>query len=134
MGRVDLGRRRLLRNVARGPVLVLLVLGFIRVSAVATLPPRPEADFADHAGARESGVLAFVLWAVIDHRGWRLCSMAWSGRRPLFVRRGRALALPADAELMAQVAQGGRQAPDASTDESSGRALPETALPLSSYP
>ena len=62
MGRVDLGRRRLLRrNVARGPVLVLLVLGFIRVSAVATLPPRPEADLADHAGARESGVLAFVL-------------------------------------------------------------------------
>ena len=91
MGRVDLGRRRLLRrNVARGPVPVLLVLGFIRVSAVATLPPRPEADLADHAGARVLRRAAFVLWErLLDG-----------------VRRGRALALPADAELMAQA--GGR--------------------------
>ena len=87
MGRVDLGRRRLLRNVARGPVPVLLVLGFIRVSAVATLPPRPEADLADHAGARVLRRAAFVLWErLLDG-----------------VRRGRALALPADAELVAPV-------------------------------
>ena len=72
---VDLGRRRLLRSsVARGPVRVLLVLGFIRVSAVATLPPRPEADLADHARS----------------------STTFDGSEPA------ALALPADAELVAQ--------------------------------
>ena len=66
MGRVDLGRRRLLRSsVARGPVRVLLVLGFIRVSAVATLPPRPEADLKDHSGAR--GRRAPGTLAVFDH-------------------------------------------------------------------
>ena len=51
--------------MARGPVRVLLVLGFIRVSAVATLPPRPEADLADHSGAR--GRRAPGTLAVFDH-------------------------------------------------------------------
>ena len=97
--------------MARGPVLVLLVLGFIRVSAVATLPPRPEADLADHAGARVLRRAAFVLWErLLDG-----------------VRRGRALALPADAELMAQA--GGRH----QTLDRRGLwpSLSETAPPLS---
>ena len=121
MGRVELGRRRLLGRVACGPVLVLLVLGLLSVALVATLPPPPEADLADHSGARGRR----ATWYVSGLRPLSRAELSRAGRAcpaelhlALAELPSRPLDLPADAELMAQAAPGGRRAPDTSTDES----------------
>ena len=127
-----MGRRRLLGSEALGPVLVLLVLGLLSVALVATLPPPPEADLADHSGARGRTILLNITSGspVFDHfrgpssRRPRLPCVEqrlqrWTEDVPLSARPR--IILPADAELMAQAAPGGRRAPDTSTDESCPR-------------